>query len=119
MSMVKRIISTLLAVLMIGGAFTMMVGAADSTTKPVYTYKTKPEEPTLWYFSGKSAKKDKNGVDWVEDSSSDVLVSTPQEKLAYMDLRYEKGDYRLSVDEYSGEVATECISTGEILFTNP
>ena len=119
MSMVKRIISTLLAVLMISGAFTMMVSAADSTTKPVYTYNTKPEEPTLWYFSGKAAKKDKNGVDWVEDSASDVLVSTPQEKLAYMDLRYEKGDYRLYVDEYSGEVATECISTGEILFTNP
>ena len=120
MSITKRIISTLLAVLMLVGACTFVVSAEDdtTTTRPAYTKNTTSAQPTYWYFTGHSAvKNDKD--EWVEDKNSDVLVNSAQDKLALMDLRYEKDGYRLYVDAYSGEVATECIATGEILFSNP
>ena len=118
----KRIISTLLAVMMLLGAFTVMVGAEDAESAPVYTKNTSTNKPSYWYFTGKPVKEerdDNDNVSYVEDTTKDSLINTPQDKLALMDLRYQKGDYRLYVDEYSGEVAVECISTGEILFTNP
>lgn len=49
------------------------------------------------------------------------VYSTPQEKLASMTLAYSNDDdtYRLYVNPYTGEVATEDVRTGQILFTNP
>ncbi len=50
-----------------------------------------------------------------------TVYETKEEKLATM--QYKKsspnGDYRLYVDEYSGEIGVECVSTGEILLSNP
>ncbi len=48
-----------------------------------------------------------------------TIYSTPEEKLATMRLAFEKDNYQLYIDDYSGEVA--CINkvTGEKLFTNP
>lgn len=120
--MVKnRIISTLLAVLMLLSAFTMMVSANDAAEGPVYTKNTTSAKPTYWYFSGKPVIKDetKDVATYIEDTEADVIVETPQDKLSLMDLRLEKDGYRLYVDAYSGEVAVECIASGEILFSNP
>ena len=121
MSIIKRIISTLLAVLMLVSAFSLMVSAEDdttATTRPTYTKNTTSAKPTYWYFTGRSAKKN-DKEEWVENTASDVMVNSVQDKLSLMDLRYEKDGYRLYVDAYSGEVATECIATGEVLFSNP
>ena len=118
--LIKRILSTLLAVVMLVGVFTIVAGAEDgTTTRPAYTKNTTSAHPTYWYFSGKPAVlNDDTGV-YEEKKDAEVMIKTPQNKLQTMDLRFEKGDYRLYVDAYSGEVATERISTGEILFSNP
>ncbi len=49
------------------------------------------------------------------------VYNTPEEKLASMTLAYSNEDdtYRLYVNPYTGEVATEDVRTGQILFTNP
>lgn len=49
------------------------------------------------------------------------VYENKEEKLAAMQYRKSSpnGDYRLYVDEYSGEVGVECVSTGEILLSNP
>ena len=44
---------------------------------------------------------------------------TPQEKLATMTLMWEENGYEFWVEEITGEVATVKVSTGEILFSNP
>ena len=44
---------------------------------------------------------------------------TEQEKLETMEMMYEKDGYQLWVDTYTGEVATLCVATGQILFSNP
>ena len=49
----------------------------------------------------------------------DPLYKTPQEKLASMEMMWEKHGYQLWVDDVTGEVATVKVSTGEILFSNP
>lgn len=59
-----------------------------------------------------------------EQSNTDYMkqaYNTPEEKLASMTLAYSNEDdtYRLYVNAYTGEVATENVATGQILFTNP
>ena len=44
---------------------------------------------------------------------------TDEAKLATMTLMYEKDGYQLYADEFTGEVATKNLATGQILFTNP
>ncbi len=44
---------------------------------------------------------------------------TPQEKLATMTLMWEENGYEFWVEELTGEVATVKVATGEILFSNP
>ena len=96
---IKRIISLLLAALMMIGAFTMIASAAEDT--PKYTFKTSPTSKTYEYL-----KKTTNGA-------------TADAKLKKMDLRLQKDGYRLYVDEYSGEVAVQNVKSGDVLFTNP
>ena len=85
MNITKRIISTLLAVIMLLGAcsalFTIQIFAAEETT-------TETEAP----------KTD------IEDYVSKVYKN-PQEKLATMEKMREDGNYQLWVDRSSGEVA--------------
>ncbi len=93
----KKLISLLLAVLMISGAFVTVVGAEEA--KKPYTNKTFQE-------------------DWAPDYSKKEYAS-PEEKLEDMDFRYGTGAYELYVDAYSGEVAVVNVKTGESLFSNP
>lgn len=105
----KKIISTLLAVLMLASALTLMVGAQEAETKFVPEYNTNRSMPTMNYFTG--------AVDYFNPEST--VISSPEEKIATMDCRLEANGYRLYVDAYSGEVGVENIATGEILLSNP
>ena len=105
----KKIISTLLAVLMLVGSFSVMVGAQDPENTFTPAYNTNTSMPTIDYF---------NSLTDYFNASSEV-IDTEEEKLATMDCRLEKNGYRLYVDAYSGEVAVECLESGEVLFTNP
>ena len=92
-----KLISTLLAVLMLVSTATIVVGAAESTG-PKYSTNT-GGEPTYDYMTKK--------------------LNSAEEKIATMDFRYGTDKYELYVDAYSGEVAIRSKSTGEILLTNP
>ena len=107
--MMKKIISTLLAVLMLASAFTVLTAAeeAEATFEP--ENETNVTTPTIDYLKGR--------VQFGSASSKEI--TTAQEKIATMDCRLEKDGYRLYVDAYSGEVGVECIATGEILLSNP
>ena len=114
--MIKRIIATFLAALMLFASLAVVINAEEaSAEEPVYEFNTSKTNPVSndYYLTGKYTYVDEEGKK-VED-----VVDTKEERLALMDLRLEKGDYRLYVDAYSGEVAVEQISTGELLFTNP
>lgn len=105
----KKIISTLLAVLMLAGTCSFMVGAEGVASNFTPEYNTSSNVPTIGYLS--------STLDYF-DTTSDI-IDTEEEKLETMDCRLEKDGYRLYVDAYSGEVAVECIDSGEIMFTNP
>ncbi len=113
--LIKRIISTFLALLMLISALSMVVSAQETSTEsnaPVYEYNTSKYAPTMDYLNGKYEKKG-------EDGTVEVTVDTKQQKLETMDLRLEHEGYRLYVDAYSGEVAVENVVTGDVLFSNP
>ena len=102
MNITKRILSTLLAVAMVLGAFsalfTVQVSAATTTTN-------------------------KTGAASVSDYVTTVY-DNPEEKLATMELMRTAGNYQLWVDKRSGEVAwvetdEDGNPTENILFTNP
>ncbi len=102
MNITKRILSTLLAVAMVLGAFatlfTVQVSAAGATTE-------------------------ETEVTPIEDYVSKVY-NNPEEKLATMALMRTAGNYQLWVDKLSGEVAwvetdAEGNPTENIMFTNP
>ncbi len=99
---------------MLMSTFTILVQAEDSSetaTTSKYTYKTTNQKPTLVdYQTG----------EYVDPETGEtIVVDTEEEKIATMDLRMEAHGYRIYIDEYSGEVAVECIATGEYMFTNP
>jgi hypothetical protein len=114
----KRIIAAFLVVMTVFSTCALMVNAQESAPeaeKPIYEFNTGKNTPVAedFYLTGKYTTTDEEGKK-VTDT-----VDTPQERLALMDLRYQKGDYRLYIDEYSGEIAVERISTGDLLFSNP
>lgn len=114
----KRIIAAFLVVMTVFSTFALMVNAQESAPEaeaPVYEFNTGKNNPISedFYLTGKYTTTDEEGKK-VTDT-----VDTPQERLELMDLRYQKGDYRLYIDEYSGEIAVEKISTGDLLFSNP
>ncbi|MBE6531359.1 MAG: hypothetical protein E7679_04645 [Ruminococcaceae bacterium] len=106
----KRIISILLAVLMLMSAFSVATFATDGASAPKYTYNTSNATPTMNYISGTTI---------VPEGQEATIIDTPEEKLATMDLRFEKDGYQIYVDAYSGEVAVKSTTTDDILFTNP
>ena len=91
-----KILSALLAVLMLCGAVTVGAGAF-----------------TLYDENGNaegSSKFNSEAIDYdvtIEKNLESSKFSTPQEKVASMDLMWEKNGYRMYVDPISGEVATE------------
>lgn len=104
----KRLLSLLLAVLMLSGALsglTVTASADDSTA------------------AGSTTAGDTSTGKTEEKSSTDDYLYTvyPNEeaKLATMDKKLVKGDYELYSDEVSGEVAVKNVKTGQILMTNP
>ncbi len=108
----NKILSTLLAVIMLMSALVITAGAEEEA--PVYTNKTTSAYPTIGYMKGE-VYQDASAATPVVEST----IKTAEDKLATMDLKFEKDGYRLYVDAYSGEVATYCIATGETLFSNP
>ena len=108
--LMKKIIAVILTALMLISTFTVLVQAqASSTTSTKYTYKTNKNEATMDYMTG----------EYVTETGESIIVDTEEEKLQTMDLRVESNGYRIYIDEYSGEVALECIATGERMFSNP
>ena len=113
--LMKKLIAIFLAALMLMSTFTLLVQAKDSeeTTSSTskYTYKTSNKTPTLDDYQ--------TGQYTDPVTKETIVVDTEEEKIATMDLRMEAHGYRIYIDEYSGEVAVECIATGEYIFTNP
>ena len=115
----KRIISTLLMLLMLVSSMSLVISAAAEPAEGstvAYEYDTKNSVPTMDYMTGLYKE---SGMATPDDEDPGYTITTPQQKLDTMDLRLEQNGYRLYVDAYSGEVAVECVATGETLFTNP
>ena len=112
--LMKKLIAIFLAALMLMSTFTILVQAEDSSepaTTSKYTYKTTNQTPTLKSYQTGEYEDPVTG--------ETIVVDTEEEKIATMDLRMEAHGYRIYIDEYSGEVAVQCIETGEYMFTNP
>ena len=97
MKFYKRILSTLLAVIMLLGAFaglSINVGAAAK------------EEVV-------------STEDKIKNTYLGQSYNTPEEKLASMTMMLERDGYQLWIDPISGEVATKELASGKIMFSNP
>lgn len=128
----KRIISALLAVLMLMGTMTLVIGAEGTETETEtreYQYRTDSTtslmapNPDLEKEQGSTTlpNSDRYLYQTGQYLKDGVLttVTTAEEKLSLMDYRYGNDQYGLYVDAYSGEVAVVCWKTGEALFSNP
>ncbi len=102
----NKIISLLLAVVMLIGSLTaamaISVSAEESDTNE------KQEDVTTEVIVQKTP----------EDYTEKIYASE-DEKLASMSLAFRNHGYEIYVDSYSGEVAIVNLSTGEKLFSNP
>ena len=127
MKKLNKIISALLAVLMLLSSFSV-IAFAEEDEGTSYEYDTTRQ--TLNYLNGEVVKYDSAGKPYLDanknmvgqtypDSDVKIVVDSAKERLDYMDLRLEKDGYRLYVDAYSGEIAVENTVTGETLFSNP
>ena len=111
--MMKKLISAFLIILTLLSSASLLISAAgEQAEAPVYEFNTNRLTPSMNYDKGNKDYKDTS-------TDKDKLVTTPEEKLEIMDLRFEKYGYRLYVDEYSGEIAVQNIKTGDVLFSNP
>ena len=127
MKITNKIISTLLAVLMLFGTFGVYAFAEEAAEGPKYEYDT--QKQTLEYHTGKVLTYDdkgninvdanKNPIYLTDAEGNPVIIDTAAEKLEIMDLRLEANGHRLYIDEYSGEIAVENIASGEVMFSNP
>lgn len=93
MKLHNRILSTLLAVVMMLGALTGISFVSVSAAA--------------------------NGDSTIENTYTTTVFNKPEDKLATMTMKMESNGYQLFVDEVSGEVAVLKIDTNEILFSNP
>ncbi len=102
MKNMKKLISLLLTVCFLLGASTgiLSIGASATTT----TSATPDQKDPI----------DLSAIDYTKE-----VYYTAEEKLATMSMAFEKGDYQLWVNSYTGEVATVNTKTGETLFSNP
>ncbi len=104
MKITKKIISALLAVLMLCGTLTVFsinVAAAEEET------------------SAETVVTEVMDEDAIIEHYTTTVYATPEEKLATMDLMTTKGNYQIYADTLSGEVAVKDLTSGQILFTNP
>ncbi len=96
MKLNNRILSTLLAVLMLLGTMTGLSAVSVSAASDVDI---------------------SDDID--ENAYTTTIYRKPEDKLNTMTMMMENEDYQLWVDKISGEVATVKIATNEILFSNP
>ncbi len=123
----NKIVSVLLAVLMLMSSFGLSVFAAEENPASRYEYDT--TKTTLDYMKGQVLTYGEDGklvtdaggkaVVATDEAGKAIVVDSAKERLDYMDLRLEKDGYRLYIDAYTGEIAVENIATGETLFSNP
>jgi len=110
----KKILTILLAVLMMFSTFSSMLIIDVSATESI--------DGHLSYIYEKDDKgKDTTDVDY-ESTVMQYFTeefATPQDKLASMQLYFQQDGFQLYVDTVTGEVATVNIESGEILFSNP
>ena len=104
MKLYNRILSTLLAVIMLLGTFGVFtIGAAAEDEEAEKATPETSEEIESTYVS--------------------TIFKTPEDKLrgenSHMKLMLERNGYQLYVDPFSGEIATVDVATGKILFSNP
>ncbi len=102
----NKIISLLLAVVMMIGSLTTVMAISISAEEADADVK---EDDTT-----QNVIVEKTPADYTEK-----IYATEDEKLASMALAFRNHGYEIYVDDYSGEVAIVKISTGEKLFTNP
>ena len=100
MNKTKRIISMLLTVCMLLGTLTGLLAIETFAEDTVVD--TDSEELDL------------SSINYLKEA-----YYTADEKLATMEMRLQKGDYQLWVNDYTGEVAVVNSKTGEKLLTNP
>ena len=102
----KKLISIILSVVLL---FSILAVEASAALDPI---KMKDEED-----------KELDEIDYeatlLQYLNSANEFKTDEDKLATMTLMYEKDGYQLWADEFTGEVATKNLTTGQILFTNP
>lgn len=98
MKFYNRILSILLAVMMLMSSLVIGVAAAEATAPKV---------------------EEQDADEVIENTYVKTVYKTPEEKLATMKLMMSRGNYELYVDAVSGEVATLDKTTGNILFSNP
>ena len=106
MKIQTKFISLLLAVLLMLGSLTVLsVFSASAAEEDAGT------------GTGTTDKKEEEEEETIDYTT--LVFTNPKEKLDSMELYLTKGNYKLYVDTFTGEVAYENITTGEILFTNP
>ena len=108
MKKLNKLISMLLAALMLLGSLTTVVSLGIFSAFAEETTTEEPETPE----TEEEAKRGE--VDYIND-----VFLTPEAKLNTMELKVVKDGYELYIDSYSGEVAIKNTKTSEILFTNP
>lgn len=112
----RKILSILLvAIMLLSSVAAISVSAEETATEDfVPTFNTGRDNPVSKDFYRTGIVNGKN-----VEVYGDNVVDTPEERIALMDLRLEKGDLQLYIDAFSGEVAVKNKKTGEMLFTNP
>lgn len=99
MKKLNRIISLLLTVCFLLGAMTTLGAVGVSAAEPAAAPKEEIDLSTINYAT--------------------EVYYTAEDKLATMTMAFEKGDYQLWVNSFTGEVTTVNTKTGEMLFSNP
>ena len=102
----KKLISIILSVVLL---VSILAVEASAALDPIYL---KDEE-------GKVLEEIDYEATLLQYLNAAYEFKTDEEKLATMTLMYEKDGYQLYADEFTGEVATKNLATGQILFTNP
>lgn len=97
-----KLISALLTVMLLLGAFTNLIVFEASAAGD----KKSPDEILA-----------ENVNSYIKDTGT--VFATPQEKVESMKLKLDKDGYQLYVDELTGEIATVDKASGQILFSNP
>ena len=110
MKKLNKIISLLLAVMMLIGSLTTVLAINVSAEESDTDTGVKEDNTT----ENENIVTTKTPEDYTEK-----IYATEDEKLATMSLAFRNHGYEIYIDSYSGEVAIVNTATGEKLFTNP